>query len=500
MLIHRVAIALTLSAVARRGSALDYPIGITNCGVQQWIPSPPKRAVTMNQGTTEIMLALGLEDRMVGTAYMDDYIWPELEEAYKKVPVIAEKYPTIEQLEAVNPDFVYASYGSAFRDGRVNYTDMVAEDECSLVDDQNRSHCREELHNHGIQTYLQKPYCELLEHRPEATTLETLYSEIWDIASIFDVYDSGRKLVDTIDGHFRDAAKVANGDGLPPISVLWLDGWDAEEPFVGACCGSVQTIVEKSGAKHIFDDLGIDDKKSWENVGWEKIVERDPDVIVLVDASWDLAHQKIYELCAHNITRELRAVQNRAFIQVPFSASTLGARIGALSYNLAEGFAALVKGEALPSLQFTDTSLADDGSDSSPQALSKAGARVFEKLPVWNGTDLNEFCPGSNVDIQIRDDIPLKSIEEALQEINDLGAQVEEAQSKATNQAQKNEELQAAQAEAQREAQEKSKMINDLEEEVDRLSEMVVMENTGARNSKVTSLATMAGLGLAMLF
>ena len=37
------------------------------------------------------------------------------EEAYNKVPVISEKYPTIEQLEAVNPDFVYASYGSAFR-------------------------------------------------------------------------------------------------------------------------------------------------------------------------------------------------------------------------------------------------------------------------------------------------------------------------------------------------------------------------------------------------
>ena len=37
------------------------------------------------------------------------------EEAYNKVPVISEKYPTIEQLEAVDPDFVYASYGSAFR-------------------------------------------------------------------------------------------------------------------------------------------------------------------------------------------------------------------------------------------------------------------------------------------------------------------------------------------------------------------------------------------------
>ena len=90
--------------------------------------------------------------------------------------------------------------------------------------------------------------------------------------------------------------------------------------------------------------------------------------------------QKIYELCSNEETRELRAVQNRAFIQVPFSASTFGVRIGSLSYNLAEAFAALIRGEALPTLQFTETSIADDGTSSSLQALSKSGARVFEQV------------------------------------------------------------------------------------------------------------------------
>ena len=66
------------TSIATTATALDYPIGITNCGVQSWIPNSPQRAVTMNQGTTEVMLALGLEDRMAGTAYLDDYIWPEL--------------------------------------------------------------------------------------------------------------------------------------------------------------------------------------------------------------------------------------------------------------------------------------------------------------------------------------------------------------------------------------------------------------------------------------
>jgi len=245
----------------------------------------------MNQGTTEVMLALGLEDSMVGTAYLDDYIWPAVEEAYNKIPVIGTSYPNITTLLSVDPDFIYASYSSAFATSHLNYSQFVdanEEGECDLVIERKpgefRSHCRQELNDKGIQTYLQKPACELTLHRPDEgySTIDTLYDEIWDIASIFNVYDSARKVVDGIEGkrrylfkllccvniinliltrntpislllfsaHFTRASRVAAAGkqaGLPPISVLWLDGWDTETPFVGACCGSIQTIIEKAG-------------------------------------------------------------------------------------------------------------------------------------------------------------------------------------------------------------------------------------------------------------
>jgi len=53
----------------------------------------------------------------------------------------------------------------------------------------------------------------------------------------------------------------------------------------------VQTIIERSGAKNILDDQGIEEKKSWDSVAWDNIEARDPDLIVLVDASWDLARK-----------------------------------------------------------------------------------------------------------------------------------------------------------------------------------------------------------------
>ena len=37
--------------------------------------------MTLHQGSTEFMLAMGLEDKMVGTASLDDSIWPRYAEA-----------------------------------------------------------------------------------------------------------------------------------------------------------------------------------------------------------------------------------------------------------------------------------------------------------------------------------------------------------------------------------------------------------------------------------
>ena len=67
---------------------------------------------------------------------------------------------------------------------------------------------------------------------------------------------------------------------------------------------------------------------------------------------------------------------------VPFTASTMGVRIGILAYNLAEAMAAIIRGEALPSIQFSETSIAAHGSaDGSIQAVGRSGVRAFEKLP-----------------------------------------------------------------------------------------------------------------------
>ena len=66
----------------------------------------PQRAVSTSQFTTEILLAIGAEEQLAGTAFMDNEILPELKEKYDKIPVLSAKYPSKELFYSVNPDFV----------------------------------------------------------------------------------------------------------------------------------------------------------------------------------------------------------------------------------------------------------------------------------------------------------------------------------------------------------------------------------------------------------
>ena len=52
----------------------------------------------------------------------------------------------------------------------------------------------------------------------------------------------------------------------------------------------------------------------------------DPEVIVLIDADWSTAAEKIAYLKADPVLSTLDAVRNERFVTVPFSSTVLGVR------------------------------------------------------------------------------------------------------------------------------------------------------------------------------
>lgn len=290
-----------------------YPLTINNCGLDIVYESAPERAITMNQAATEIMLALGLEDKMIGTAYLDDAVLPEMEAAYNAVPVLSDEYPSQEIIFANEPDFVYGVYRSAFGDEAAGP--------------------REELLSLDIGSYLSSVACEDEELRPDKATFDVVYGEITDIGRIFGVEDRADALIAKMQAELEAAqASVAK---LDTARILWYDS-GSDLPFVGACCGTPNMIIEAVGGENIFADA----EGSWAEVSWEEVLERNPDAIVIIDASWDPAQDKIDLLQSDPLYSTITAVQNETFVVIPFSATTLGVRNANAVIDIAAGLAA----------------------------------------------------------------------------------------------------------------------------------------------------------------
>jgi iron complex transport system substrate-binding protein len=307
LLIAPIVLAATTSTASFPDTSRGFPVSIDNCGTSTTYADPPRRAFTMNQAATEIMLALGLHDRMVGTAFLDDSILPQFADAYKTIEVRSTGYPSRDVLFGARPDFVYAAYPSAFSDQAAGMRDLLRGGTRSFL---SPSGCRE----HASSTL---------------TPIEMVFAEIRDIGRIFGVLPRAEQLVAT---YRSELALVRSQLGAvdAPLRVLWWDS--AMPPFVAACCGTPNEILRLAGGANIFDDV----RGSWGTVSWADVVARNPQVIVFADATWAPAADKLKWLLANSALAEVDAVKHGRFVTMNFSDATPGIRNVAAVRKIAE--------------------------------------------------------------------------------------------------------------------------------------------------------------------
>ncbi|ASU79930.1 ABC transporter substrate-binding protein [Actinopolyspora erythraea] len=282
---------------AAQDDAAGYPRTVENCGREITIEAPPERAVSLNQGSTEILLSLGLADRMVGTATWTDPVLRDLAEANSKVPRLADNAPSYERVLAEEPDFVSASFESTFQE--VSSRDDFAE--------------------LGVPTYLSSADCVKNNEgdgdgvRGEPLQMSTVYREVEELARVFDVPERGEELVEELRGRLEKASADIDASG---VSMLY---WFAnkESPYMAGCCGAPGIITEEIGAKNVFDDT----KKEWPQINWETVAQRDPDVLVIGDLTRESqtaeeAAQKIEFLENNPVTKHMDAVRDDRYIRL----------------------------------------------------------------------------------------------------------------------------------------------------------------------------------------
>lgn len=257
----------------------------------------PTHAVSMSQATTEMLLALGLEKKMVGTAFQEEDIYEPLQKAYNEVPVLAEKWPSYEVLMATKPDFI-TGWDVPFTKKAIPAAT---------------------LHDAGVKIFVPMSMLK------KDATLDTFFEDMLTFGKIFDVNDKAAAFV--AEQKKKLTALKASGKDSQVVKVFVFDSED-EQPFT-VFEGYTTNVLRLVGLENVMANRGVN--KTWGKTSWESVVEANPDYFLICDYGTSIRNtddfdQKVAALKANPALQGLKAVQENHFIRVKLSEITPGVR------------------------------------------------------------------------------------------------------------------------------------------------------------------------------
>jgi iron complex transport system substrate-binding protein len=286
---------------ASSAKAPAYPVTVTSCGVPVTYDRAPSRAVSNDINTTEDMLALGLESRMVGTfgvtgdGPVNQPVPTQYLAGFHEVRDVSDNYFTKEELVGLHPDFLFAGWNYGLQTG----TSLTPQG----------------LAPFGIKTLVLTESCAWTSAGTKSVSINDTYTDLRNLGEIFNVRAKAQQVISGMQAQVAAAqAKIA---GLKPITVFDYDSGNAA-PFTGPGLAMPTALISLGGGINIFAGL----KQSWTSVSWEQVVKDDPQCMVINDYGTPTAKQKEQFLESSPITKNLTAVKNRCFLPLAYDEVT----------------------------------------------------------------------------------------------------------------------------------------------------------------------------------
>lgn len=304
---------LANTVYAAQSDTGHYPIEIKSCDRVVTFQSKPKAAVSNDVNLTEMMLALGLQDEMVGVTGISGWktLDPVLRAGIGELPELSPKYPTKEVLLGADTDFYFAGWNYGMRVGGGVTPDTLAP--------------------LGINVYELSESCVHIMNK-DKVSMDDLYNDLTNLGRIFNVEERANKLV----AGYKKELKEFQANLAPlahPTKVFVYDSGE-EQPFTAGMNGMPTALIEAAGGKNIIDDV----QKNWIKVGWESVIDRAPEVIVIVNYGDVTAQQKIDFLRNHSGLKDIPAVKNNRFVILEYVEATPGPRNIQAIKHLAKAF------------------------------------------------------------------------------------------------------------------------------------------------------------------
>lgn len=305
---------LTLSLISLPALASAFPVTVTSCDRQVTFDAPPQAAVSNDVNLTEMMLALGLRDHMVGYSGVSG--WKTLDETLRagiaELPELAPQYPSREVLVGAEADFFFAGWNYGMKVGGEVTPDSLAP--------------------FGIAVYELTESCTHIMDKPKAS-LDDMYADIRNLGTIFGVSERADALISGWQAQV--AGMTADIDRSDPIRVFVYDSGE-DTPFTAGRYAMPTALIEAAGGVNVMD--GFD--KSWATIGWEQVIDAAPEMILIVNYGEVTADQKRDFIRANPAFADIPAVRNDRFVTLDYVEATPGPRNIAAVGKLAAAFAA----------------------------------------------------------------------------------------------------------------------------------------------------------------
>lgn len=285
---------------------------VQSCDRSVFFDAPPTRAISNDVNLTEMMLVLGLADRMVGYTGISGWktLDEEMREGVEELPELSSLYPSKEVLVGADADFFFAGWNYGMRVGGEVTPETLAP--------------------FGITVYELTESCVHVMAKGKAS-IDDMYIDLLNLGRIFGVED---RASDLVDGYRADleafAATLETGE---PLRVFVYDSGE-DAPFTAGRYAMPTALIEAAGGTNIMDDF----EKSWATVTWEEVVERNPEVIVIVNYGDVTAEQKREFMMSNPAFANLDAVKNDRFVTLEYVEATPGPRNIRAIKTLAEAF------------------------------------------------------------------------------------------------------------------------------------------------------------------
>ncbi|WP_247887344.1 ABC transporter substrate-binding protein [Azospirillum sp. SYSU D00513] len=292
-----------LPQTAEAAERTRYPLTLENCGSPVTFERAPRRVVSIGQSSTEILLSLGLADRMVGTAVWFSPVVKRFEAENARIERLADNDPSFESVLSRTPDLVTAQF-----EWHVGPNGSVAK--------------REQFGRLGVATYLSPADCAKDNAsggdgvRRTPFTMDLVHREIRELAAIFDVAERGEALIASLEKREADAVASVRGIDAKDVSALvWFSSREVRgDAFVAGRNGVPAYLLTALGARNV-----ITTDEEWPLTGWESIAAANPTVIIMAEMSRrrfaaDDTAAKLRFLESDPVAGKLDAVRNRRFI------------------------------------------------------------------------------------------------------------------------------------------------------------------------------------------